>query len=202
MKMPQIVDFIDPLKFYRGSSDSQFENKNPFVLKRLKQEEPFITKSRVDLSSLYLKNEDLRLLAPLILLTETTDLVIDSAHVTGEGLLLFSKICKHFGLFKDISSSTQRVALTNCNELSEQGVVALMGVNPFKEISIVDLSNSPLGEKSDNSLIKMINVSLVESLDLSSSQVCPSLALTSKMLVKLNLAHNKLSAHFLMETLH
>lgn len=119
--------------------------------------------------------------------------------------MLMKKIEKHLHIFKEVNPSVQHLALTNCEQLSEGGIVSLLGTEKLSEISSLDLSGSLLSGKESrgDTVIKKINSDLMtESVDLSCTSICPTVAITSKLLISLNLSQNKLKVPFVIETLY
>ena len=174
-------------------------------MKRLKEQPRFLRGKILSLKDMKITNLDLCILSPLFFLNlSLIHLQIDSGVFTGDGLQKMSQICRYLQHFKDITYSCHSLDLTNCAHLrEEEGLVALLDTNKFKDVYTLNLSGSCFSESRGNVLIRKINSGmLVDSLNLSSTQISPSLPIKSQLLIELNISHNNLTPFFLIETVH
>ena len=115
-----------------------------------------------------------------------------------------SQICQYLQNFKDVTYSCHSLDLTNCAHLrEEESLVELLDTNKFKDVYKLNVSGCSFSENRGNVLVSKINSGmLVEELNLSSTQISPSLPIKSQLLIELNISHNNLTPLFVIQTLY
>ena len=174
-------------------------------MKRLKEQPRFLRGKILSLKDLKITNLDLCILSPLFFLHHSLiHLQIDSGVFTGDGLQRMSQICQYLQNFKDVTYSCHSLDLTNCAHLrEEEGLVELLDTNKFKDVYKLNVSGCSFSENRGNVLVSKINTGmLVEELNLSSTQISPSLPIKSQLLIELNISHNNLTPLFVIQTLY